>query len=87
MTREPRADPLPPGEPWIKRPLTADQLNQLKARLAKMPQAELVKFYDAGLFVCRLNNGAPPPAEFIQQLVAAWKEMQRRRKAIPKEER
>ena len=77
MTR----DPLPPSEPWIERPLTADELKDLKARLAKMPQRELVKFYDAGLFVCRLDRGEPPRAAFIQQLVAAWKEMQRRRKA------
>ena len=81
VTRDPRTDPQPPSEPWVDRPLTAQELNALKVRLSKMTQADLVKFYDAGLFVCRLDHGAPPRAGFIQQLVAAWKELQRRQKA------
>ncbi len=81
MTNDPRTDPKPPNEPWLERPLTAEELKDLKARLSKMAQTELVKFYEAALFVCRLDNGEPPRAAFIQQFVAAWKEMQRRRKA------
>ena len=46
-----------------------------------MTQPELVKFYEAALEMCRLDQGAPPRAAFIQQLVAAWKAMQRRHKA------
>ena len=79
MTRDPRSDPLPPSEPWVERPLTAQELKELKARLSKMTQAELVKFYDAALEMCRLDSGTPPRAAFVQQLVATWKEMQRRR--------
>jgi hypothetical protein len=74
-------DSQPPSEPWLDRPLTAEELKDLKARLSKMTQADLVKFYDAGLFVCRLDQGAPPRAAFIQQLVASWKELQLRQKA------
>jgi len=59
MTRDPRADPLPPSEPRLK-------------RLAKMPQAELVKFYAAALEMCQFTHGKPPRAPFIQQLVQAW---------------
>ena len=84
MTRDPRTDSPPPSEPWVERPLTAEELSELKVRLSKMSQADLVKFYDAGLFVCRLDHGEPPRAGFIQQLVAAWKELQRRRKVEPR---
>ena len=80
MTRDPRTDPLPPSEPWLDRPLTAEELAALKVRLTKMLQRDLVKFYEAGLQTCQLAHGDPPRAQFIQQLVAAWKEMQRRRK-------
>jgi hypothetical protein len=44
-------------------------MEQLRARLSKMTQADLVKFYDADLQTCRLNHGEPPRAQFIQQLV------------------
>ena len=80
MSRDPSADPLPRSEPWIDRPPTAEELNGLKARLSKMLQRDLVKFYEASIHVCQLTRGEPPRAAFIQQLVAAWKEMQRRRK-------
>ena len=81
MTRDPHTDPKPPSEPWLDRPLTAEELKDLKARLSKMTERDLVKFYDAGLHMCQLNRGTPPRAAFIQQLVAAWKELQRRQKA------
>ena len=81
MTRDSQTDPKPPSEPWKDRPLTTEELADLKVRLSKMTQAELVKFYDAGLSVCRLAHGEPPRAAFIQQLVAAWKELQKRQKA------
>jgi hypothetical protein len=71
MTRDPRTDP-PANEPWVERSLTAEELEALRLRLSKMTQADLVKFYDAGLQTCRLNHGEPPRAPFIQQLVQAW---------------
>ena len=79
MTRDPRTDP-PPNEPWLDRPLTAEDLKALKVRLSKTTQPELVKAYNAALFMCELDHGVPPRAAFIQQLVAAWKELLRRRK-------
>ena len=80
MTRDPRTDPQPPSEPWLDRPLTAEDLKALKVRLSKTTHQELMKFYDAALEMCQFNQGVPPRAAFIQQLVASWKEMQRRRK-------
>ncbi len=76
------SDPKPPSEPWIDRPLTAEELKALKVRLSKMTQTDLVKFYESTLFVCRLDRGRPPRAGFVQQLVSAWKELQRRQKAV-----
>jgi hypothetical protein len=61
--------------------LTAEELAALRIRLSKMTQADLVKFYDAGFQTCRLNHGAPPRASFSQQLVQAWRELVRSRKA------
>ena len=81
MTRDPRTDPKPPNEPWLERPLTAEELKDLKVRLSKMSERKLVKFYEEALFVCQLDHGAPPRAGFVQQLVGAWKELQRRQKA------
>jgi hypothetical protein len=33
------------------------------------------------LQMCRLNRGQPPKAAYVQQLVQAWRELHRRRKA------
>jgi hypothetical protein len=79
MSRDP-PDPQAPSEPWLDRPLTAEEVRELRDRLSKMTQPELVKFYNAALEMCRIDRGEPPRAAFVQQLVAAWKEMQRRRK-------
>ena len=77
-------DPLRPSEPWFDRPLTAEEMRALRDRLTKMTQGELVTAYHAALHMCRLDHGAPPRAAFIQQLVASWKDMQRRRKVESK---
>ena len=50
-----------------------------------MTQADLVKFYDAGLQMCQLDRGVPPRAAFIQQLVQAWRELNRRRYYPPRD--
>ena len=84
MTRDPRTDPQPPSEPWLDRPLTAEEMKALRVRLSRMSDVELAKSYNAGLQMCQLDRGRPPRAAFIQQLVASWKELQRRRKVEPK---
>ena len=61
--------------------MTAEELESMRATLAKMTQSDLVKIYDAGLHMCGLANGIPPRAAFIQQLVQAWRELVRRQKA------
>lgn len=83
MTRDPRIDPQPPNEPWLDHPLTAEELKALRIRLSRMTEAGLAMAYDVALQMCQLDRGVPPRAAFIQQLVASWKEMQRRRKAKP----
>lgn len=80
MTRDPRTA-SPASEPWVDRSMTPEELKALRTTLSKMTQTELVKLYDAGLHMCRLANGIPPRAAFIQQLVQAWRELVRRQKA------
>ena len=71
-------DPKPPSEPWLDRPLTAEELKAARIRLSRMTETELMKAYDSALEMCRPDSGFPPRVAFSQQLVAAWKEMQRR---------
>jgi hypothetical protein len=75
--RDPGTDE-PSSEPWHDRPLTAEELKAARILLSKMGETELARAYNAALEMCRLERGAPPCAAFIQQLVASWKEMQRR---------
>ena len=82
MTR----DPQPPGEPWGDQPLNPKELKLLRGRFSKMNKSDLVKFYEAGLYMCQLNRGVPSRAAFVQQLVQEWREMDRRRKAKNKGE-
>jgi hypothetical protein len=49
-----------------------------------MTDAALAMEYKAALHFCQLEWGVPPRAALIQQFVAAWKELQRRRKVDPK---
>jgi hypothetical protein len=49
MTRDFRSDSQPADEPWLDRSMTAEELAALRTRLSKMTQADVVKFYDAGL--------------------------------------
>jgi len=55
-------------------------LAEVRERLRKMHYNELVKHYNACLQMCPLNRGQPPRAAYPQQLVQAWKELDRRRK-------
>ena len=71
--------PCPPTHGLTARK-TTEELEQLRGRLAKMSQADLTKFYQACIDMCQLNRGVAPRASFVQQLVQAWKEMERRRK-------
>ena len=80
MSDGPRSAPHAPSEPWLDRPLSAEELKATRIRLSKMTETELMTAYDAALELCRLDNDLPPRAAFIQQLVASWKEMQRRSK-------
>ncbi len=78
MTSDHRSAPQPPSEPWLDHPLSGEELKAARIRLSKMTESELMKAYDTALEMCRLDNGFPPRAAFIQQLIASWKEIQRR---------
>ncbi len=59
-------------------PLNSRQLAELRDRLAKMSVTALYDFYEAAYMRCKLNRqGGLPRAEFVQELVAAWKEMRK----------
>jgi hypothetical protein len=60
--------------------LSKQELEEFRQRLFKMSDAELVKCYNNCLYMCQLNSGQPPRAAYPQQLVQAWKELDRRRK-------
>jgi hypothetical protein len=65
--------------------LSAEDLAELRERLRKMRDDELVKFYNQGLHLCQLNRGGQPPrAGFVKLLAQAWKELDRRRKLAAK---
>ena len=44
MTTDHRADPNQPGEPWLDRPLTTEELRALRVRLSRILEREMVKF-------------------------------------------
>lgn len=81
MTHDLRTNPELPGESWLDGPLTAEELRATRIRLSNMTETELVKAYGSALDLCKLDRGMPPRAAFVQQLVASWKELQRRLKA------
>lgn len=60
--------------------LSREELAEVRARLRRMSDAELRKQYAAALKMCELRNGGQPRAVWIQQLVQAWKELERRSK-------
>ena len=56
-------------------------LKQLRARLGRMTEAELLRFGKAARYMCspRANRGRPPRQEFVIQLQEARAEWRRRR--------
>jgi hypothetical protein len=56
--------------------LTADQLQELRRRLAAMPQHELAMFYRSTHNACRYEVRLPSP-RMIQELVQAWKQLRK----------
>jgi hypothetical protein len=61
--------------------LSAEDLAELRERLGKMPDDKLRSWYNDCLNICQLDSrGHPPKAAYPQQLIQAWKELDRRRK-------
>jgi hypothetical protein len=60
------------------RPLTPEQLAELRERLSKMSLTDVRDYYHAAWLRCGLErNGSRPKAEWLQQLVQAWRAMGR----------
>ena len=61
--------------------LSVQDLAELRERLQKMSDFQLQSWYNDCLHMCQLDSrGQPPKAAYVQQLVQAWKEIDRRRK-------
>ena len=61
-----------------------EDLDSLQQHLERIGDSELAQFYDATWQVCRVDRMKAPRGAFIQQLVAAWRELVRReRRAAP----
>ena len=67
-------------EEWVDRPLSNEELDNLRTKLAKMSDRDLAAEYNTCLELCQLHRGQPPRAPFVQQLVQAWRELARRSK-------
>lgn len=52
------------------------QLDEVRKRLAAMPQHELAMFYRTTLNACRYEVRLPSP-RMIQELVQAWKQLRK----------
>jgi hypothetical protein len=59
-----------------ERPLSAAQLADVRRRFALLSTPGLQQAYSEALERCKLGrDGRPPKAEFVQELVQAWKQL------------
>jgi hypothetical protein len=73
------------GEEMAKRPdftpeqpLSADQLGEMRRRFSMLSRTGLQQAYGEVWERCKLGReGRPPKAEFIQELVQAWRELRK----------
>lgn len=60
------------------RPLSAQQLDELRQRFSRMSMTGLYDAYHAAWTRCKMErDGKPPKAEFIQTLVQVWRELRK----------
>jgi hypothetical protein len=57
------------------RPLTEDELAQLRQNLARMSESGVKNVYQEAHKECEMKGGRLPKAVAIQQLVSAWKQL------------
>jgi hypothetical protein len=61
-----------------ERPLSAAQLADVRRRFALLSTPGLQQAYSEALERCKLGrDGRPPKAEFVQELVQAWKQLRK----------
>jgi hypothetical protein len=58
-----------------ERPLTEDELKQLRRNLALMSEAGVESAYNEAYKQCAIKGGRLPRPTAIQQLVQAWKQL------------
>lgn len=61
-----------------ERPLSAEQLADMRRKFALLSTPSLQHAYAEAHDRCKLGrDGRPPKAEFIQELVQAWKQLRK----------
>jgi len=63
-----------------ERPLTEDELQQLRQNLARLSEHRVRDLYDEAWEECRIKGQRIPPPKAVQQLVQAWRELWRWRR-------
>jgi len=65
--------------PWCPvdsdRPLTQEELEQLRQNLSRLSEPSVRKVYDEAWEQCRLKDRRIPSPKVVQQLVTAWKQL------------
>ncbi len=64
-----------PDSAEFDKPLTREQLAQLKRRLAVLSPYDVAKAYREAHVRCAIKGDLLPPAAAVQELVTAWKLM------------
>ena len=57
------------------RPLTEDELRQLRQKLARLSEHRVRDLYDEAWEACRIKGQRIPSPKAVQQLVQAWKQL------------
>lgn len=69
-----------PAPEELDRPLTPDQLRQLEHSLSLLSESSVLKEYQRAYEACRIATDVLPRAVNVQTLVAAWKNLWKRRR-------
>jgi hypothetical protein len=69
-----------PAPEDFDRPLTPDQLRQLEHKLSLLSESSVLREYQLAYEACRIATDVLPRAANVQTLVAAWKNLWRRKR-------
>ena len=57
------------------RPLSEQELEQLRQNMAKLSEHGVRRFYQQAWEDCKMKGERMPPAKAVRQLVQAWKQL------------